>query len=98
VPRARRNAAPRPAEVLEAEASRGTKSIAGFSLDELSAKLTPFVDGSITTLGEAAVGGDKVAAKTIIEFMTTIAREGSGAEGNEVLDKIAEIRRAGRAS
>jgi hypothetical protein len=61
-------------------------------LEELSAKLTPYVDGSIKTLGEAANTGDKIAAKTVLEFLTAIAREGNSADSNEVLDRIAEIR------
>lgn len=78
-------------EVTAAEAKR-SKRLAGYSLTELADMMQAHVPAAIETLGKEAAEGNTQAAKTILEFLTTVAREGSAESGNEVLDRIAEIR------
>jgi len=57
--------------------------------------MQPFVQGAVETLGQEAAGGSVQAAKIVLEFLTTMAREERHDDkGLDVLREIARIRSA----
>lgn len=51
-----------------------------------------YVPGAIATLGQKAAEGDTPSAKTVLEFLTAVAKDSNTESSNEVLDQIARIR------
>lgn len=70
------------------------KTTEPIDLGAIAESLMVHVEGAIATLGKEAQEGNVTAAKTILDFISSVARDegAGGSKGMDILKKIAEIR------
>ena len=88
----RRTQAQRRVDLQREREAGSERKIAGYTLDELADLIGKHVPAAMETLGREAAAGNVQAAKTILDFLSTIAKDSTSTHGADVLQAIARIR------